>query len=141
MGKASSWGRLSHNNYQIEYFNKKDDVFKNSGSIPGIPFGMGRSYGDICLNTNGNIWFTRGLNKFISFDSENGLLRCQAGITLKEIQDVLVPQGWLLFVSPGTQYVTVGGAIANDIHGKNHHRFGSFGNHIKRFILKRLLFL
>jgi len=137
MGKASSWGRLSHNNYQIEYFNKKDDVFKNSGSIPGIPFGMGRSYGDICLNTNGNIWFTRGLNKFISFDSENGLLRCEAGITLKEIQDVLVPQGWMLFVSPGTQYVTVGGAIANDIHGKNHHRFGSFGNHIKRFILKR----
>ena len=134
---VQSWGRLNNESHKAQNINHYDDLFNSPDSIPGIAFGMGRSYGDICLNSNGNIWLTRGLNKFKSFDPITGLLRCQAGVTLKEIQDVFIPQGWMLFVSPGTQYVTVGGAIANDIHGKNHHRYGSFGNHVRNILIKR----
>ena len=70
------------------------------------------------------------LQRFISFDQQTGLLRCEAGVSLAEILDIMVPRGWFLPVTPGTKFVSVGGAIANDIHGKNHHRSGTFGCHI-----------
>jgi FAD/FMN-containing dehydrogenase len=79
----------------------------------------------------------RGLDRFIAFDPEQGLLSCESGITLEAILRLVVPHGWFLPVTPGTRYVTVGGAIANDVHGKNHHRAGSFGNHVLRFELLR----
>ncbi len=90
---------------------------------------MGRSYGDVCLLQNGTLLRTPNLDRLISFDPQTGLLRCEAGVTLAEILDFAVPRGWFLPVSPGTKYVTVGGAIANDIHGKNHHVAGTFGCH------------
>ncbi|MBV1878313.1 MAG: FAD-binding oxidoreductase [Pseudomonadales bacterium] len=102
-----------------------------------LPFGNGRSYGDSCLNADGLVVDTRYLNNFISFDSALGLLRCEAGLLLSEILELVVPQGWFLPVTPGTKYVTVGGAIANDVHGKNHHVAGTFGCHVKRFELLR----
>lgn len=98
---------------------------------------MGRSYGDVCLNPDGLLWDTTGLDRFISFDENSGRLVCEAGVLLRDIQRLCVPRGWMLPVVPGTQIVTVGGAIANDIHGKNHHRAGSFGDHVLRFTLAR----
>jgi FAD/FMN-containing dehydrogenase len=102
-----------------------------------LPVGMGRSYGDVCLLQNGTLLHTTPLDRFLAFDPHTGLLRCEAGVTLAEILDVFVPRGWFLPVTPGTKYVTVGGAIANDIHGKNHHVAGTFGRHVPRFELIR----
>jgi FAD/FMN-containing dehydrogenase len=99
-------------------------------SLSGIAYGMGRSYGDVCLNPGGVLWKTTGLDRFISFDQQTGRLVCEAGVLLRDIQKLVIPHGWMLPVTPGTQLVTVGGAIANDIHGKNHHVFGSFGDHV-----------
>lgn len=102
-----------------------------------LPFGNGRSYGDSCLNDGGILLDSRGLNRFISFDAEHGVIRCEAGVLLSDILDLVVPRGWFLPVSPGTKFVTVGGAIANDVHGKNHHCAGSFGCHVTEFELLR----
>ncbi|AXC10946.1 L-fuco-beta-pyranose dehydrogenase [Acidisarcina polymorpha] len=102
-----------------------------------LPVGMGRSYGDVCLLENGTLLHTTTLDRFIGFDPKTGLLRCEAGVTLAEILKFAVPLGWFLPVTPGTKFVTVGGAIANDIHGKNHHVAGTFGRHVPRFELVR----
>lgn len=104
---------------------------------PALPRGNGRSYGDSCLNDGGTLLFTRGLDRFLGFDPGSGLLECESGVLLSEILDLVVPQGWFLQVTPGTRFVTVGGAIANDVHGKNHHRVGSFGHHLEGFELLR----
>ncbi|GAC1607194.1 MAG: FAD-binding oxidoreductase [Aquirhabdus sp.] len=106
-------------------------------SCPGIAHGMGRSYGDVCLNPGGVLWKTTGLDRFISLDENTGLLVCEAGMLLRDIQQLAIPRGWILPVTPGTQLVTVGGAIANDVHGKNHHVSGSFGDHVRRIQLIR----
>jgi FAD/FMN-containing dehydrogenase len=98
---------------------------------------MGRSYGDVCLNPDGVLWNTTGLDRFISLDENTGRLVCEAGVLLRDIQRLTIPRGWILPVTPGTQLVTVGGAIANDVHGKNHHVLGSFGDHIQRIKLAR----
>jgi FAD/FMN-containing dehydrogenase len=98
---------------------------------------MGRSYGDACLNPGGTLWLTGGLDHFIAFNEDNGRLVCEAGVLLRDIQRLAVPRGWMLPVTPGTQLVTVGGAIANDVHGKNHHVLGSFGDHVLRLTLLR----
>jgi len=100
-------------------------------------FGNGRSYGDVCLTAHGTLLTTRNLDRFIHFDPQTGVLACQAGITLDEILALIVPQGWFLPVTPGTRYATLGGAIANDVHGKNHHAAGSFGHHVLRLELVR----
>ncbi len=102
-----------------------------------LAVGLGRSYGDSCLLDGGILLRTRGLDRLIDFDQHTGLLRCEAGVSLAEILDFAVPRGWFLPVTPGTKYVTVGGAIANDIHGKNHHVAGTFGCHVPRFELVR----
>jgi FAD/FMN-containing dehydrogenase len=98
---------------------------------------MGRSYGDVCLNPQGALWVTTGLDRFIAFDDSTGRLVCEAGVLLRDIQRLAIPRGWILPVTPGTQLVTVGGAIANDVHGKNHHVLGSFGDHVQDLTLIR----
>ena len=100
-----------------------------------LAYGNGRSYGDVGLNSAGTLLHTRGLDRFIAFDESNGRLVCEAGVLLSEILAVFVPRGWFLPVTPGTRYVTVGGAIANDVHSKNHHGAGTFGCHVHRFEL------
>lgn len=135
--KLTSWGRLSHDPHQIVTLHDREQPSLQIGDTPGICYGNGRSYGDVCLNPGGTVWQTRGLDRFVHFDNKTGLLRCQAGMLLQDIQRVLVPQGWMLPVTPGTQLVTVGGAIANDVHGKNHHRLGSFGEHVSSLSLLR----
>ncbi|MFT3779351.1 MAG: FAD-binding oxidoreductase [Ottowia sp.] len=102
-----------------------------------LPHGLGRSYGDVCLNPGGALWLTASADHWLDFDADTGLLTCQAGALLGDIQRLLAPRGWMLPVTPGTQFVTVGGAIANDVHGKNHHVAGSFGNHVRSLVLRR----
>lgn len=102
-----------------------------------LPFGLGRSYGDVCQNDGGMLLATTGLDHVIRFDDHAGTFTCEAGMSFAEILKLIVPRGWFLPVTPGTKFVTVGGAIANDIHGKNHHRAGTFGCHVARFELLR----
>ncbi|HXG58154.1 MAG TPA: FAD-binding oxidoreductase [Thermoanaerobaculia bacterium] len=102
-----------------------------------LPYGMGRSYGDVCLNNGHTLLSTTPLARLRHLDEANGLLVCEAGVTLDDLLDVIVPRGWFVPVTPGTKFVTVGGCIANDVHGKNHHRAGSFGNHVRALELVR----
>ena len=133
-----SWGRYPRLSADVRnLFWKEDFPPARVASEKMLAVGMGRSYGDVCLLQNGTLLRTPHLDRFISFDAGTGLLRCEAGVTLAEILDFAVPRGWFLPVSPGTKYVTVGGAIANDIHGKNHHVAGTFGLHVPSFQLVR----
>jgi len=102
-----------------------------------LPYGNGRSYGDVCFNQGGALLHTRGLDRFIGFDPDTGVLECESGVLLSEIIDIALPRGWFPHVTPGTSLVTVGGAIANDVHGKNHHRAGCFSHHVLDFGLHR----
>lgn len=102
-----------------------------------LAYGSGLSYGDSCLAASDNVLHTRGLDRFMSADWSSGILKAEAGVTLEDILAVSVPRGWFLAVTPGTKYVTLGGAIANDVHGKNHHRRGTFGCHTRSFGLIR----
>lgn len=108
-----------------------------------LAVGAGRSYGDVCLLGHGTLLRTRGpglsggIDRLLDFDPATGILCCEAGATLGEILDFVVPRGFFLPIVPGTKHVTVGGAIANDIHGKNHHVAGTFGRHVPRFELVR----
>ncbi len=138
MVAVSSWGRLSHEDHQVQVLaDRATAAAQVRGNSPGICYGNGRSYGDVCLNPGGHLWQTRSLNRFISFDEQTGRLRCESGVLLRDIQRTFMPRGWMLPVTPGTQLITVGGAIANDIHGKNHHKSGSFGDHVRALHLLR----
>jgi len=133
-----SWGRYPRLPAEVRpLYWKEDFPPPQVSSAKMLAVGMGRSYGDVCLLQNGTLLRTPNLDRLISFDAQTGLLRCEAGVTLAEILDFAVPRGWFLPVSPGTKYVTVGGAIANDIHGKNHHVAGTFGLHTPCFELIR----
>ena len=106
-------------------------------TTPALPYGDGRSYGDSCLLSGGAMIEGRDRNRILAFDGETGLLTAEAGIRLCDIIAFAAPLGWFPAVLPGTRFVTLGGAIANDIHGKNHHRRGSFGCHVERLVLER----
>lgn len=108
-----------------------------SGTKLLLPRGCGRSYGDVCLNDQGVLIDTRKASKILEFDERTGIIKAEAGVTLAQIMAVFLPQGWFPPVSPGTKFVTLGGAIANDVHGKNHHKAGTFGCHVRRFELVR----
>lgn len=139
MNPVSSWGRLSADPHHVVGLSDPRKVREAlaCGGAPGVSHGMGRSYGDACLNPQGTLWLTTGLDHFIAFDDRTGRLVCEAGVLLCDIQRLAVPRGWILPVTPGTQLVTVGGAIANDVHGKNHHVLGAFGDHVQRLTLLR----
>jgi FAD/FMN-containing dehydrogenase len=118
------------------------DLSARSAALPAgsgsfLPYGNGRSYGDVCLNSGATLLRSRGLDHFMAFDAESGVLTCESGVLLADILPVFVPRGWFLPVTPGTRFVTVGGAIANDVHGKNHHNAGTFGRHVRCFELLR----
>ena len=95
-----------------------------------IPRGLGRAYGDSALNRDRGVIVQTRLNRILAFDDQLGVLECEAGVTLADILRHLLPRGWLAPTTPGTKYVTVGGAIAADVHGKNHHTDGSFGQFV-----------
>lgn len=138
MRPVSSWGRLGAAPHDVVELTDRSAV----GGVladhrPGIAHGLGRSYGDACLNPGGVLWRTAGLDRFIDFDPATGRLTCEAGVVLRDISRLMIPRAWNLAVVPGTQWVTVGGAIANDVHGKNHHVVGTFGEHVRRLRLVR----
>jgi FAD/FMN-containing dehydrogenase len=137
MRPVSSWGRLGAEPHDVVELTDRDRIARVIAGRSGIAHGLGRSYGDACLNPGGVLWRTAALDRFIAFDAANGRLVCEAGVVLRDIQRLLVPRGWSLPVVPGTQWVTVGGAIANDVHGKNHHLVGTFGEHVRRLRLVR----
>ena len=139
MQAFQSWGRYPLTRQSTQQLHWADDALPlpvaNGDTL--LPYGQGRSYGDSCLNDGGTLLLTQGLDRFIHFDRAVGILRCEAGVTLADILRLIVPQGWFLPVTPGTKFVSVGGAIANDVHGKNHHRAGTFGCHVTRCELLR----
>ncbi len=100
-----------------------------------LPFGNGRSYGDSCLNSKGGLIDSKQLDRMLAFDREQGIVQVEAGISFEALLQCTVPHGWFLPVSPGTSQVSVGGAIANDVHGKNHHCDGSFGHFVQSITL------
>ncbi|MDQ1163047.1 decaprenylphospho-beta-D-ribofuranose 2-oxidase [Chryseobacterium sp. SORGH_AS 447] len=132
--KVTNWG-----NYPIvEKEMRSDDSFKkikefvlNNNEV--IARGNGRCYGDSSLGEH--IFSTKKLNKFISFDRLNGIIECESGVLLSDVLEIAVPQGYFLYVTPGTKFVSVGGAIASDVHGKNHHAEGCFSEYVIEFKL------
>lgn len=138
MKAYTSWGRYPKlAAAKVERPRWRDDVLPFTARQSLLAYGNGRSYGDSCLNEGGCLLDTRGLDRFIHFDKTTGVLRAEAGVLLTDILQFCLPDGWFLPVTPGTQYVTLGGAVANDVHGKNHHGAGSFGCHVRAFELLR----
>jgi FAD/FMN-containing dehydrogenase len=136
-----SWGRYPRAEHCQIYkpaWNDQIAEILNSAQPGGLlPFGRGRSYGDSCLNAGRGLVQCGRLNRILGFDESTGVVRCESGVALCDLIDVLLPKGWFLPVTPGTSFVTVGGAIANDVHGKNHHCAGTFGAHVYQIALHR----
>src|SRR5690348_95711 len=93
-------------------------------------YAAGRSYGDSALNAHGHCCLTERLDRILSFDDSSGLVEVEPAVTFRRLMDVFLPRGWLVPVTPGTSFATVGGAVAHDVHGKNHEHAGSFGQHV-----------
>ena len=124
-----NWGIYPVINADVIECKHEGDVSKALHTLPtAIAMGNGRCYGDSSLNSH--IISTLKMNKLLHFDKELGIIRCQSGVLLSEILQVIVPAGYFLPVTPGTKYITVGGAIAADIHGKNHQKDGCFSKHV-----------
>ncbi len=134
MQRVMSWGRAHRASEGAPL--RRDALNEQLSHGRGI-YGNGRSYGDAALNAELGVLTTQKLRNFISLDREKGILHCEAGLTLRDINSVAAKYGWRLPVVPGTQFVTLGGAIACDIHGKNHHQKGSFGACLRRIALAR----
>lgn len=131
--RVSGWGRFPTVDAQVLTPRSYADVAAAVAQGPVTPRGLGRSYGDSSLGPR--MLDLTGLDHLISFDGATGLVTCEAGVSLAEIIDTMLPRGWFPPVTPGTRHVTVGGAIASDVHGKNHHRDGSFADHVVSFRL------
>jgi FAD/FMN-containing dehydrogenase len=139
-----AWGRIHRHRHEV--IRPRDAAEARAilatARKPALAYGCGRSYGDSCLNADGILIDTGRLDHFFTFDHATGLLEAEAGMSLAHILACVCRpaedgSAWFLPVSPGTRWVTLGGAIANDVHGKNHHRFGSFGCHVAGFSLLR----
>lgn len=136
-----SWGRYpkaAHRYVHKPAWNDQvPEILRTAEPGSLLPYGLGRSYGDSCLNAGRELIDCRRLNRILGFDESTGMVRCESGVSLSEIIDLFLPKGWFLPVTPGTRFVTVGGAIANDVHGKNHHCAGTFGAHVRQIALHR----
>ncbi len=132
--QIANWGNypiVESNEVQFRSINELQKIVNSSTSA--IARGNGRCYGDASLSdvTISTLKF----DKLLFFDKINGILECQSGVTLDQVLDVIVPEGWFLPVTPGTKFVTIGGVVASDVHGKNHHIDGSFSRHIVSLVL------
>ncbi len=130
----SGWGRYP---FVESYLQRPEKIsgfkhiLRNSARETFLARGGGRSYGDAGLNNQGQTLLTERINRILSFDSQTGRLACEAGVTFQELLQVFIPKGWFPTVTPGTKFVTLGGAVAFDVHGKNHHQDSSFCHHIQ----------
>jgi FAD/FMN-containing dehydrogenase len=125
-----SWGRVVRQPQHVARPSFRDELpslVVEPGWKSKLTIGLRRSYGDSCLNSAGALLDVTGLDRVIAFDPRSGLLRAEAGLSLSDLLRVVVPHGWFLPTTPGTRFVTLGGAVANDVHGKNHHGAGTFG--------------
>ena len=127
--QIANWGNYPAIESDEKSFSFDDQLLKLVNETDGfIPRGNGRCYGDASLSDK--TISTLKYDKILSFDVEHGIFECQSGLTLDQVLEVIVPKGWFLPVTPGTKFITVGGAIGSDVHGKNHHVDGSFSNHV-----------
>ena len=138
-----SWGRYPYYPQNLSAVRWPEDVVRRMSEMPNmskettLAFGMGRSYGDSCLAVSNSVLSMRGMNHILAADWERGVIKAHAGLTLNELIAVILPRGWFLPVTPGTCFVTLGGAVANDVHGKNHLTKGTFGCHVRELTLYR----
>lgn len=132
--KLSGWGRFPLVTAQtVRCYTESDVMGAMAREGAWIPYGLGRSYGDSALAEQ--VLLTKFMDRLLSFNPTTGVMACGAGVSLATIIETALPQGWFLPVTPGTKYVTVGGAVASDVHGKNHHVDGCFSESVDRFDL------
>ena len=112
-------------------------AFSGRQALSLLAYGSGRTYGDVCLNPGNLILPTRGLNRVLAYDRERGVVTAEAGMTFRELLALIVKDGWFPPVTPGTSHLTLGGAIANDVHGKDHPAAGTFGRYLTEVELHR----
>lgn len=139
---VQSWGRVQNGYHWAAFPHWRDEISalldtKNRSRGAVLATGKGRSYGDSSLNATGRIVNMTGLNRLIAFDPVSGLLRAEAGLSLAELIAFSVPRGFYPPVVPGTSHVTLGGMVANDVHGKNHHSAGTIGRWVTSIELVR----
>ncbi|WP_425247626.1 FAD-binding protein [Streptomyces sp. NEAU-NA10] len=130
---VTGWGRTAPSAARLvrpRSYEEAVGAVRECGARGGIPRGLGRAYGDAAQNAGGAVFDMTGLDRVLAVDAADGTVRCDAGVSLHRLMEVLLPLGWFVPVTPGTRYVTVGGAIGADIHGKNHHVSGSFSRHV-----------
>ncbi|MEV5362769.1 FAD-binding oxidoreductase [Streptomyces cellulosae] len=135
---VTGWGRTAPSSARLvrpRTFEEAALAVRGCRARGGIARGLGRAYGDAAQNAGGEVFDMTGLDRIHAIDADGGTVLCDAGVSLHRLMEVLLPLGWFVPVTPGTRYVTVGGAIGADIHGKNHHVSGSFSRHVLSFEL------
>lgn len=143
MVQLLSWGRYPRHPQIPHPVHWPEDVSQALAAIAtvgrgaALAFGCGRSYGDSCLAESGHVLAMQDMDRVLAADWETGVVLAQAGLTLAELIRIALPRGWFLPVTPGTKFVTLGGAVANDVHGKNHHVMGTFGRHVNHLVIHR----
>ncbi|MGW6736193.1 FAD-binding protein [Streptomyces sp. NPDC055013] len=130
---VTGWGRTAPTTARLirpRTYEEAAAAVRDCGARGGIPRGLGRAYGDAAQNAGGAVFDMTGLDRIHAIDADGGTVACDAGVSLHRLMEVLLPLGWFVPVTPGTRYVTVGGAVGADIHGKNHHVSGAFSRHV-----------
>ncbi len=143
MGQFLSWGKYPYSPQKSKSIYWPEEVSSSMQNIHDdalktiLAYGKGRSYGDSCLAHSDHILSMSDMDRILNFNQNTGVIHAQAGLSIGKLISIVLPRGWFIPVTPGTKYVTLGGAVANDIHGKNHHMVGTFGRYIKKIILYR----
>ena len=136
--ELEGWGRFQRQSCQVTRPEKRRallDCFSSDQTHTVLPRGLGRAYGDAALSENEGVILLEKLDRFLDFDSSSGTLQVEGGVSNAQILETFVPRDWFLPVTPGTKFVTVGGALAADVHGKNHHRVGTISGFVREFEL------
>lgn len=135
---VTGWGRTPVSASRVVRAASRDDLAsaaKHAGPRGIIARGLGRSYGDSAMNAGGTVVESTRVSGVLDLDDDAGIVRVLAGTSIDELLREIVPRGWFVPVTPGTRYITIGGAIGSDVHGKDHHASGSFGAHVRSMVL------